>query len=102
MALTTNMDAVCRKNGNGLCNAVALSGGDKKLGRMVWDCEYGGSCRKLRFASGGDLDENTQTSIPLLSLRQYNKLPDHQATSLRMLVVLARVCGEPSSVFAPL
>jgi hypothetical protein len=77
VALTTNMDAVCHKNGDGLCNAVALSGGDKKLGRMVWDYEHGGSCRKLRFASGGGLDENTQTFLPLLSLRQYNKLPDH-------------------------
>jgi hypothetical protein len=71
------MDAVCHHNGDGLCNAVALRGDDKKLGRVVWDHEHGGSCRKLRFASQGDLSENTQTSIPLLSLRKYNKLPDH-------------------------
>ena len=73
VALATTMDAVCHYNGDGLCNAVALGGSDRKTGRVVWDHDRDESCRKLRFAPQGDLFENTQTSIPLLSLRHYNK-----------------------------
>jgi hypothetical protein len=76
VALTTNMDAVCHYNGDGLCNAVALQRGDNKLGRVVWDHELDGACRKLRFAGQGEVDGAVQTGIPLLSLRRYNKIPD--------------------------
>jgi hypothetical protein len=76
VALTTNMDAVCHHNGDGLCNAVALNGGDKKLGIMVWDHDHDGACRKLRFADRGELDEYAQTGVPLLDVRRhpYGKL----------------------------
>lgn len=76
VALTTNMDTVCHYDGDGLCNAVALRGSNRKTGRVVWDHDRDGSCRKLRFMRQGDLNKNTQTSIPLFSLRQYNKLLD--------------------------
>jgi hypothetical protein len=42
VALTMNMDAVCHYKGDGLCNAVALECGDKKLGRVVWDHDHDG------------------------------------------------------------
>jgi hypothetical protein len=72
VALTMNMDAVCHYGGDGLCNAVALKSGDRKLGRMVWDHDHEGSCRKLHFANQSELDENMQTVMPLLDDRQHD------------------------------
>jgi hypothetical protein len=77
VALTINMDDMCHRDEDGLCNAVALKSGDKKLGRMVWDQDHGGLCRRLRFADQGEVDGNMQTEIPLLDARQHDKLPNY-------------------------
>jgi hypothetical protein len=70
VALTMNMGAVCHYGGDGLCNAVALKSGDRKLGRMVWDQDHEGLCQRLRFAERGEVDGNMQTAMPLLDDRQ--------------------------------
>jgi hypothetical protein len=44
MALMMDLDDVKHCGEDGLCNAVALSSRDKKLGRMKWKCGGGGSC----------------------------------------------------------
>jgi hypothetical protein len=69
VALTMDLNAVCHCNANGLCNAVALKSGDRKLGKMVWDDSHGASCRRVRYISQVEWDENVPISVPLLPMR---------------------------------
>jgi hypothetical protein len=74
---------------------VALKSGDRKLGRMVWDHDHEGLCRRLRFAERGEVDGNMQTAMPLLDDRQRDKFTNLERKKLSKK---ASACSKPNIV----